>query len=55
MEDYTNEIEYIQIEIIPKKNMLREKKNEFELLMDSRYLNKYGEYLAKRIRMKNFY
>jgi hypothetical protein len=29
--------------------MLREKKNEYELLLDARYFNKYGEYLLKRI------
>lgn len=29
--------------------MLREKKEDIDLLMDSRYLNKYGDYLYKRI------
>lgn len=29
--------------------MLREKKDDFDLLMDARYLNKYGDYLFKRI------
>ncbi len=55
LEDYRQEIEYVNLEVVSKRNMLREKKNEYELLMDARYFNKYGDYLYKRIETKNFY
>jgi DnaJ-class molecular chaperone len=35
--------------------MPREKKTDFELLMDARYFNKYGDYLFKRLEQKNHY
>jgi DnaJ-class molecular chaperone len=35
--------------------MLREKKDDYELLLDARYFNKYNDYLMKRISIKNFY
>ena len=35
--------------------MLREKKDDYELLLDVRYFNKYNEYLHNRISTKNFY
>ena len=38
-----------------KRNMPREKKTDFELLMDARYFNKYGDYLFKRLEQKNHY
>jgi hypothetical protein len=49
------EIEFVQSEVVSKRNMLREKKTDYELLMDARYFNKYGDYLFKRLHGKNFY
>ncbi|CDW84426.1 UNKNOWN [Stylonychia lemnae] len=54
-EDYQTEIEFVETEVVSKRNMLREKKTDFELLMDARYFNKYGDYLHKRLQQKNFY
>ena len=42
-------------EVVQKRNMQREKKTDYELLMDARYFNKYGDYLMKRIESKNHY
>ena len=49
LEDYQNEIVYVNNDVVSKRNMLREKKNDYELLMDARYFNKYGDYLLKRL------
>lgn len=54
-EDYRLELLYVNSEVVLKRNMQREKKNDFELLMDARYFNKYGDYLFKRLETKNFY
>ena len=35
--------------------MQREKKSDYELLMDARYFNKYGDYLFQRIQQKSLY
>lgn len=35
--------------------MQREKKTDFELLMDARYFNKYSDYLFKRLEQKNHF
>ncbi len=48
-EDYKQELEYVNSEVVQKRNMQREKKTDYELLMDARYFNKYGDYLMKRI------
>ena len=42
-------------EVVAKRNMQREKKTDYELLMDARYFNKYGDYLYKRLETKNYY
>eukprot|EP00347_Sterkiella_histriomuscorum_P022104 403331666 len=55
LEDFKSECEYVSSEVIPKKNMLREKKSDYELLMDARYFNKYGDYLFKRLQSKSYY
>ena len=49
------ELDFVNNDVVFKRNMLREKKNDFELLMDARYFNKYGDYLFKRLETKNFY
>lgn len=54
-EEYKNELEFVQNEVVAKRNMLREKKSDFELLMDARYFNKYGDYLFKRLQQRNYY
>ena len=55
LEDFKNEVEFVNSEVVAKRNMLREKKNDYELLMDARYFNKYGDYLFKRLETKNHY
>jgi hypothetical protein len=45
----------VNTEVASKRTMLREKKTDYELLLDARYFNKYGDYLFKRIESKNFY
>lgn len=55
LEDNHLELKFIQDEVVSKRNMQREKKSDFELLMDARYFNKYGEYLHKRLQTKNYY
>lgn len=55
LDDYRSEMDFINIEVVAKRNMLREKKTDYELLMDARYFNKYGDYLHKRLESKNFY
>jgi len=45
LEEYENEVKFVLEQVVPKKNLLREKKSEYELLLDARYLGKYGEYL----------
>ncbi|TNV86414.1 hypothetical protein FGO68_gene8432 [Halteria grandinella] len=55
LEDYKLELQYINIEVVQKRNLLREKKSDYELLMDARYFNKYGDYLYKRLEQKNYY
>jgi len=40
---------YVEEEVVGKRNMQREKKSDYELLMDARYFNKYGDYLLQRI------
>jgi len=52
-EQYDEELNFIQAEVVPKRHMLREKKSDIELLLDARYFNKYGDYLHKRIQQKN--
>lgn len=42
-------MEYVEREVVAKRNMLREKKTDYEVLMDARYFNKYGDYLYKRL------
>jgi hypothetical protein len=49
LEDYRSELDYVNAEVVAKRNMPREKKTDFELLMDARYFNKYGDYLFKRL------
>lgn len=55
LQEYKSEIEFVQNEVVSKRNLLREKKSEYELLLDARYFNKYTEYLHKRIQTKNLY
>ena len=45
----SKEIKYIESEVIPKRDLMREKKTDEELLDDIRYLGKYGDYLLQRI------
>ena len=54
-EYYQSELDFIQNEVVAKKNMLREKKSDFEVLMDVRYFNKYGDYIYKRLLGKTLY
>jgi hypothetical protein len=49
------ELAFVNEEVVAKRNLLREKKTDYELLMDARYFNKYGDYLFKRLSSKNFY
>ena len=49
------EIEYIQKEVIFKRDVMREKKTDEELLNDVRYLGKYSDYLLQRIQNRNDY
>ena len=49
LEEFKLELLYIQNEVVAKRNMQREKKSDYELLMDARYFNKYGDYLFQRI------
>jgi hypothetical protein len=49
------EIEYIEKEVIPKRDIMREKKSDEELLNDVRYLGKYADYLFQRIKSRNDY
>ena len=49
IQEYQAELEFVQNEVVAKRNMLREKKSDYELLMDARYFNKYGDYLFKRL------
>ena len=53
--DYKLEVEYVAKYVTPKRHMLREKKDDYDLLMDARYFNKYRDYLYNRILSKNFY
>lgn len=53
--DYKLEVEYVAKYVTPKRHMLREKKDNYDLLMDARYFNKYRDYLYNRILSKNFY
>lgn len=55
LEDYRTELEFVNGDVVHKRNMPREKKTDFELLMDARYFNKYGDYLFKRLEQKNHY
>lgn len=55
LEDYQAELQYVNSEVVMKRNLLREKKSDYELLMDARYFNKYGDYLFKRLESKNYY
>ena len=55
LEDFKNEVEFVSNEVVSKRNMLREKKSDYELLLDARYFNKYGDYLIKRIEQKSLY
>lgn len=48
-------MDFINREVVKNRNQLREKKSEYELLLDARYFGKYGEYLYKKIQHKNFY
>ena len=55
LEDYKSELEFVNGDVVQKRNMPREKKSDYELLMDARYFNKYGDYLFKRLEQKNHY
>jgi len=49
------EINYIEREVIAKKDIMREKKTDEELLDDVRYLGKYADYLLQRISNRTKY
>lgn len=55
LEDFQAEVDFVNEEVHSKRNMPREKKSDYELLMDARYFSKYGDYLFKRIEAKTFY
>ena len=55
LEDFQAEVDFVNEEVNSKRNMPREKKSDYELLMDARYFSKYGDYLFKRIEAKTFY
>jgi hypothetical protein len=55
LDDFKSELDFVNQEVVQKRNMLREKKSDFELLMDARYFNKYGDYLYKRLESKTLY
>lgn len=42
---FQDELAYINSEVAPKRNGLREKKSDEELLLDVRYYGKYSDYL----------
>ena len=50
-----NELEYIKTTVLPKRNNMREKKTDEELLDDSRFLGKYGQFLLDRVKNRNDY
>jgi hypothetical protein len=45
LEDFQAEVEFVNEEVGNKRNMPREKKSDYELLLDARYFSKYGDYL----------
>lgn len=49
------ELEYINQFVLPKRNNMREKKTDEELLDDARYLGKYGPFLLNRVKNRNDY
>lgn len=51
--EYAKEIAYIESEVAPKRNHMREKKSDLELLHDARFFGKYGDYLFKRLQEKS--
>ena len=47
------EIQFIQKEVAVKKNVMREKKSDIELMHDARFYNKYGDFLLMRMKQKS--
>lgn len=50
---FQDEITFINTAVVPKKNEVREKKSDVELLYDFRFSNKYGQFLLERIKQKS--